>query len=90
MPTQEWPETLLPRGIRHQLLQYLDSLLTRLVHRPPGLLTILISPLPCVGEELLTLLLGVVRRLVDCRLGFSAHRGQFGVVLFVGFLILGV
>ena len=33
-------------------------MLTRLVHRPPGLLTILISPLLCVGEELLTLMLG--------------------------------
>src|SRR5208283_4552033 len=57
--------------------------------RPPGLLTILISSLLCVGEELLTLLLGVLPRLIDRRLGFSAHAGQFGVELFLGFLILG-
>ena len=62
----------------HQLLQDLDALLTRLVHRPPGLLTILISLLLCVGEELLTLLLGV-----------GAQPGQFGLELFLGFRIVG-
>ena len=64
-------------------------MLTRLVHRPPGLLTIIISLLLSLGEELLTLLLGVLPRLIDLRLGFSAPPGQFGVELFLGFLILG-
>ena len=46
-------------------------------------------PLPPALVGVVTLLLGVLPRLIDLRLGFSAHPGQFGVELFLGFLILG-
>ncbi len=35
------------------------------------------------------LLIGVLPCLIDCRLGFNAHPGQFGVELFLGFVTLG-
>jgi hypothetical protein len=60
------------------LLQDLDPVLTRLIHGPPGRVTIPIGSLLCVGEKLLTRLLGV-----------SAQAGQFGLELFLGFLIIG-
>jgi len=69
--------------------QFSLTLRLELPHRPPGLLTIIISLLLCVGEELLTPLLSVLPRFIDLGLGFSAHPGQFGVELFLGFLILG-
>ena len=58
--------------------QDLDALLHCLFGRLPGLLTIVISLVFRVGEQLLALLLQV-----------SAHAGQFSVKLFLGFRIVG-
>src|SRR5271155_6242267 len=74
----------------HQLLEDLDSLLTRLVRRPPGLLTIVISLQLRVGEKLLAFLLGLLPGIIDRGLVFGGHPVQFGLDLCLGFVILGL